>query len=134
MAQQFQADAQANSNATTLTNGVAITTITGNFLSSPYGNAKVKARGSSSFTEGSVPASIRLQLFRNPASENQLIADSGVMTDAIAANLVTNRFIEGIDLVPDGRPVQYALVITIAGSGTNGATSRNFIESVMLSG
>jgi hypothetical protein len=134
MSQVLGADAVSTTTVQTLTNAVAVTCVTGNNLVPPFGTCKIFARASVYFVLGSVPTSMRLQIFRNPAAENVLVADSGIMTQAQAAAVLGQAQVEGTDAVPDGRPCAYALVVTCQGAGTNGATSRQTVFAMILSG
>lgn len=134
MSQVFQADAVMNTAGVTLTNGVAVQGALGNALNPPFGNCKAYIRGTCFFTLGSVPTNIQAQIFRNPTGENVLIASSGLLTLGVAAGVLGEVTIEGTDQIPDGRPVQYAIVITANGSGTNGTQQRAVIFAQLISG
>lgn len=134
MAQMFQGDANQNTNAVTLPNGTLTAVVTGNFMNPPFGNCKARVRGSCYITLGTVPTSLNVQINRNPSGENVIITSSGILTAGIAANGVIEVFVEGTDSIPDGRPVQYQLLITGAGTGTNDSSNRAYIEATLLSG
>lgn len=134
MSQQFQADAQASVTVITLTNGSTITLIATNPLVPPFGNFKSKVHASVDFTLGSIPTAVRLQIVRNPAAENLIVADTGAVTLGVAANLLGHLVVDGTDQVPDGRPCIYQAQAIFTGTGTNGSTSRQYVEAGMLSG
>lgn len=134
MSTQYQRDAVMSVATPTLTNGTPVTCVTGNFMTSPFQTSKGTVRASLYYTQGTLQTSIRLQLFRNPSSENVLISDSGIMTQGVIASGLSEAVIEGTDPIPDGRSVQYALVVTCAGGGTNGSMTRAVIDAAILSG
>jgi hypothetical protein len=123
-----------NTPGLTLTNGVLTSVITSNFVTPPYGNCKAVVRATVYITLGTIPTSVVIQLNRNPAAENLLISGSGTMTQGVAANIVGEWLIDGIDQVPDGRPVQYAVSVNVAGTGTNNSATRGVIDVTLLSG
>lgn len=134
MSQQFGADAVISTSATTLTNGVTVTLVTGNNVTPPYGNCKIKVRASVLAVLGSVPTNLQLGLIRNINGENVTVGGSGVITLGVAAGVAGEWILDGIDLVPDGRPCQYSLTCNAAGTGTNGTANRAYIEATVLSG
>lgn len=134
MAELFAGDAVQNNNVVTLPNGSNVACATGNFVIPPYGNCKARVRGSAIVTLGSVPTSITLFLMRNPAGEALIFQGSGSVTGAIAAGAVLSISLDAVDPIPDGRPVQYQLLINGAGTGTNGSCSHAYIEAILLSG
>jgi len=133
MSQQFQADGVANATATTLTNGLAVQVALGNFITPPFGNCKAVVRGSLTCQLGSVPTLLLASLFRNPNAENVQVGNS-VQITATVANAFVQIYIEGTDPIPDGRAVQYQLLITASGTGTNGAATHAAVSATLLSG
>lgn len=134
MSQVQGADAVSTTTAQNIASTVATQVVLGNSLQSPFGTAKAFVMGSCYFTLGSTPATLRAQIFRNPNGENVLVADSGLTTQGLSAGLLGEIHVNGTDAIPDGRPCQYALVITFTGGGTNVVTSRQTIFAMLLSG
>lgn len=134
MSQIFGGDAVGAIGPFTLTNGVAVAVVTGNFLTPPFGNCKARVRGSAYITLGSVPTNVNVILVRNPSGDNTTIASTGGLTGIVAAGAVMEVFLEFTDSIPDGRQVQYQLQINAAGTGTNGSAGRAYVEADLLSG
>lgn len=134
MSQQFGADAVQNTGAVTLPNGTPTQAVVGNFLTPPFGNCKAKIHCSLFINFGSVPTSIRIQIFRNPTGDNTQIADTSAITTGVVASSLFAYTLDTVDPIPDGRACQYQILVTQAGTGTNGNVARSYIEVTLLSG
>lgn len=135
MNQVFSADAVQNNTSQPLTNGTPLQVLLGNAIAIALGQAQpvwgFKVSGTINATLGTTATSLRAQIFRNPSTDNVLVADSGIITSGIGAGLLTTLSISGVDTITDGRDVQYGIIVTVQGTGSTSVTHA-FLEAQVL--
>lgn len=132
MSQVFSGDSVSFVGSTTITTTAETTAVTGNFLNPPFQNAKAMVTASVQLTIGAGTTSLSLRLHRNPNAENQPIMTLGG-NSATAGNSVTLS-VTASDIIPDGRPVQYALTVQQAGATGNGTIFYGNVSALLISG
>lgn len=132
MSQIFQADAQQSTAATGFTLATFVAAVTTNNLNPPFGNCKAVIRAALTLTLGAAPTNVTLRIVRNPSGENVVVATSGPITSGITNGLVPSLSMAAIDLVPDGRPVQYQLQVQCNGAAGVGIQAE--IDATLISG
>lgn len=129
MSQVFAADGVSASNVG-IPAASETTVVTGNFVNPPFGNAKAIVTAAAYFQVPTGTTNIVPNIRRNPTKENVILAGTGGGISATVGNLVYVTAL-GIDVIPDGRAVQYALTITT--TGASGSTTANTVAiSVLL--
>jgi hypothetical protein len=133
MSQQFSSDAQQIAGGLSLPEATATVVIATNPLIPPFETCKAKVHASLDMQPDALTTIVALQLFRNPHSENLPIA---LMVNQFGAGAGILSFtIDGIDSVPDGRSVQYALAVTPQhGGGAGIVNDQAYIEATLISG
>lgn len=135
MSQQFGADAVQNANSVSLAVGVETQVVLGNFVIPPFGNCKAKVSASVKVTgPGTTSTTQRIRIFRNPTAENVQVYDSGNMALNTTAAALFMLMAQAIDQIPDGRSVQYQVLVTLNGTGAAGAGVNAYVETTLISG
>jgi len=132
MSQVFGGDAVNNTASTTVTSTTETVGVTGNFLNPPFGNAKASVSGTVILTVGTGMTSVVVRLRRNPNAENVAVVTTGALT-AAAGNIMLLD-LQAADVIPDGRPCQYAISVQQAGGAGNGTITFASIAAVLISG
>lgn len=132
MSQIFQADAQNGGAGGTLLQNSKTTLVTTNGLNPPFGNCKVKLIGNVAITTAAGTSALAIEVRRNPAGENALVAS---FTVAAAAAAAQNFPFMCFDKVPDGRNCIYALNVTTTGANATGTFDATcYLEAMAISG
>lgn len=132
MSQIFQMDAQQSTAATGFTLATFVAAVTTNNLNPPFGNCKAVIRAIVQLTLGAAPTNVTIRVVRNPTGDNTTVATSGPITSGITNGLVPSLSIACVDLVPDGRPVQYQLQVQCNGAAGTGILAE--IDATLISG
>lgn len=132
MSQVFSADSVVNSASTTVTTTAETSLVTGNFLNPPFANAKAVVIASIQIGVGTGTTSVAIRVRRNPSAENAQVA---LMSSAqITVGSAVSIAIQGVDPIPDGRPVQYAVTVQQAGASGNGTVFVANVAAFLISG
>lgn len=130
MAQLYSVDARVGANNVALPDGVEVDAVSTVAIPVPYENAKAKVLACGIVTPGALADGFEAELVRNPDSDDLSIAEWNMPFTAGGDSFYFA--IAGVDPIPDGRDVVYALRLT---SSTDASVLLfNYIEVSLLSG
>ena len=132
MSQVFAADGVSSTASGTTQVSTITTIITGNFVNPPFGNAKTLVSGMVAIIPGTGSTGIYVTLWRNPQAENVSLIPSTLLSVTAGNSYVIT--VQGVDIIPDGRPVQYALKVTQAGASVGATWGNAAIQALLISG
>jgi hypothetical protein len=115
MAQIFSKDAQGVNPLPNIPSAAPFRLLLSNFLTPPFGNCKAVVKAVVSAITDATQTEMYIDIYRNPDAENILVAE-GYLTFAAAGGVGVVNCAMGVDPIPDGRDVQYALVATCTGA------------------
>jgi len=90
-----------------------------NAITPPFNNAKAIVWGTVILTPGAGNTTVVLNVRRNAAGENVVVNPSAISLTVIAATPIAIPF-SYTDYIPDNRPVQYEVTVTVAGGAGAG--------------
>lgn len=134
MAQIFQGDAVAVTNGTAVVTTAETVAVTGNPLSLPYNNAKVRIRGNVVLTPGTSTTGVTVRIRRGTTITDTLIGPATNQTAGVTAAAPQTFPIAYTDTLAGVVQAQYSLTVQQAGAAANGTIVSANIESEVLSG
>lgn len=132
MSQVFSADSVNNTGTTSIPTTTTTVLVTGNFLNPPFGNAKAVVTATAQIATGTGTTTINLAIRRNPNAENALVASVSNIQATVGNNVMYTM--AGADVIPDGRPVQYAMTVVQTGATGNGNAYYANVSAMLISG
>jgi hypothetical protein len=133
MSQVFAADGVSSQTSVNCPGTTATVVITSNFLNPPFGNAKAIVTAQVSVQPGTAATQIYLDIRRNPQSENVSIVGNQAVATVTPGNY-NLLGVSGADRIPDGRAVQYGLVLTQAGATGAAIAFYQSLNVLLISG
>lgn len=132
MSQVFSADSVSVPAAVSVATSGETVILTGNFLNPPFQNAKAAVWCNFTLLVGTGTTSVIVRLRRNPNAENQQIMGSNTVN--VTAGNFASLSLQGADVIPDGRPVQYAITVAPTGASATGSVTNGNITAMLISG
>ena len=134
MAQIFQGDAVAVNNSTAIVTTAETVAVTGNPLSLPYTNAKIRIRGWVQVTPGTSTTGITIRIRRGTTITDTLVGPATNLTAGVLAAATQQFSAAFTDSLQGLVQAQYSLTVQQAGAAANGSIVAAMIESEVLSG
>lgn len=132
MSQVFSGDSVNIAGPITLPTSGETTAGTGNFLNPPFQNAKAMVMVNLSLQVGTGTTTVVVRIRRNPSAENLFVMGSNAI--AVTPGNTMMISLQAADVIPDGRPVQYAMTVLPAGATGNGSMVSGNISTILISG
>ena len=132
MAQQFQRSVTRGANETALPHDAATVFATTTPMTPPYGECAASIIAQCSLAPGADITAVLLEIVRNPATDDVTVGIANPTFAAPSASLCI--CFGGVDQLPDGRDVQYALRITTTGGVDDTSVIIPFVDATLISG
>lgn len=132
MAQQFQRSVAQNGAAPTVHHDAPLVVVETVPMTPPYGESAAIVAGQLTIAFGADIASVTIELVRNADVDNVLIGLVEVNVTAPAGQVVYS--VMGVDQIPDGRDVKYAMRVTTTGGVDDCTASNPVVDATLLSG
>ena len=132
MSQVFAGDAVNFAGSASINMNTETVLLTGNFLSPPFQNAKAIVLVMLNYQAGASVTFENIRIRRNPSAENVQVAQTGGIT--ISGSPVQVFSLQGADIIPDGRSVQYAVTAQQTAATGNGTCGVANVTALLISG